>query len=271
MNVLEKDILTLEEAAELFNVSVKTFIKLLKEERVPARKIGREWRFSRRALIEWLSSGDSQVYSSSETETREFFNKVAPQWEELSKGYYDESIKNKILELGILDKKMRVVDLGSGDGYIARSIAAFVEKVVAVDISAEMLKELDKKAKQSGIANIQTVESDGQDVPLKDSSIDVVFANMYLHHIEEPEDAIREIHRLLKSGGMVFLTDFYEHANSELKEKMHDTWPGFKQSEIKKWFEKNGFGSVKVEKITDELTNGGNNTLKVFALTAVKQ
>ncbi|NLO40177.1 MAG: helix-turn-helix domain-containing protein, partial [Ruminiclostridium sp.] len=37
----------MEEAAELFGVSIKTFIKLLREENVPARKIGREWRFSK--------------------------------------------------------------------------------------------------------------------------------------------------------------------------------------------------------------------------------
>ena len=66
---MEKEILTMEEAAERFSVSIKTFIKLLKEEKVPGRKIGREWRFSRKALIDWLSSGDSQVYSSSEGDT----------------------------------------------------------------------------------------------------------------------------------------------------------------------------------------------------------
>ena len=54
---VDKEILNMEEAAELFNVSVKTFIKLLKEEKVPGRKIGREWRFSRSALVNWLSSG----------------------------------------------------------------------------------------------------------------------------------------------------------------------------------------------------------------------
>ena len=83
---MEKEILNMEEAAELFNVSIKTFIKLLKEEKVPARKIGREWRFSRQALIQWLSSGDSQQYSSSESEAKEFFDSVAPEWSKLRAG-----------------------------------------------------------------------------------------------------------------------------------------------------------------------------------------
>jgi excisionase family DNA binding protein len=56
------DILNLEQAIEFLGVSEKTLIKLLREEHIPARKIGREWRFSRQALISWLSSGDSIDY-----------------------------------------------------------------------------------------------------------------------------------------------------------------------------------------------------------------
>lgn len=56
------DILNLEEAMEFLKVSEKTLIKLLREEHIPARKIGREWRFSREALLRWLASGDSIDY-----------------------------------------------------------------------------------------------------------------------------------------------------------------------------------------------------------------
>lgn len=59
---MDNDILNLEQAMELLGVSEKTMIKLLREEHVPARKIGREWRFSREALIKWLSAGDSIDY-----------------------------------------------------------------------------------------------------------------------------------------------------------------------------------------------------------------
>ena len=51
-----KDILNVEEAAMLLGVSVKTFNKVLHAEDMPARKIGREWKFSRAALIEWVGS-----------------------------------------------------------------------------------------------------------------------------------------------------------------------------------------------------------------------
>lgn len=59
---MNNDILNLEQAIEFLGVSEKTLIKLLREEHIPARKIGREWRFSRDALIKWIASGDSTNY-----------------------------------------------------------------------------------------------------------------------------------------------------------------------------------------------------------------
>ena len=58
----EREILNVEEAAALLGVSVKTFNKVLHTEDVPARKIGREWKFSRRALIDWVGSGKSRDF-----------------------------------------------------------------------------------------------------------------------------------------------------------------------------------------------------------------
>lgn len=59
---MDSNILNVEQAVEFLGVSEKTLIKLLREEHIPARKIGREWRFSKDALINWLSKGDSNDY-----------------------------------------------------------------------------------------------------------------------------------------------------------------------------------------------------------------
>ena len=59
---LRKDILNVEEAAALLGVSVKTFNKVLHSEDMPARKIGREWKFSRVALINWVGSGQARQF-----------------------------------------------------------------------------------------------------------------------------------------------------------------------------------------------------------------
>lgn len=267
---MDREILNLEEAADLFGVSVKTFIKLLKEEKVPGRKIGREWRFSRAALIDWLSRGDSQSYSASEGETREFFNEVAPDWEKLSRGYYDTSIKNKLIEWELLRPDRILLDLGSGDGYIARFAAPSVGKVLALDISGAMLRELERKAKAEGLRNIETVEGDGCDLPFADSSVDLVTANMYLHHIEEPEAAIAEIRRVLRMDGAVFLADFIEHGDREMMTRMHDLWPGFEPETVRRWFTAAAFRKIRLEFPDDAVSPRKTGVKPIFILTAYK-
>jgi len=58
----DREILNIEEAAQLLGVSVKTFNKVLHSQSIPARKIGREWKFSRQALIDWVGSGRSDNF-----------------------------------------------------------------------------------------------------------------------------------------------------------------------------------------------------------------
>jgi excisionase family DNA binding protein len=61
-NADSPEILNIEEAAALLGVSIKTFNKVLHSQNMPARKIGREWKFSRRALIAWVGSGSSSSF-----------------------------------------------------------------------------------------------------------------------------------------------------------------------------------------------------------------
>lgn len=267
--LMEKEILNMEEAAELFNVSIKTFIKLLKEEKVPARKIGREWRFSRQALIQWLSTGDSQQYSSSESEAREFFDRVAPEWSSMRSGYYDADVIGRLQNANILSKDMVLVDLGAGDGYLSRAVASEVASVIAVDISEAMLNELSKKAEKQGIKNISTIHADGCDIPLSDKSTDIVCANMFLHHIDEPITAIKEMFRILKPGGRVFLADLKEHGNREFRDAMHDVWQGFSEREITGWFEKSGFAIELFESLNKKIS-GKRADEGVFVMIASK-
>lgn len=54
-------ILTLNEAADLLKVGVKTAEKLARENVIPARKVGREWRFLDTMLMDWLAGGDVAI------------------------------------------------------------------------------------------------------------------------------------------------------------------------------------------------------------------
>lgn len=53
-----RDVLDVQEAADLLGVSVWTVRDAANKGELPARKVGRAWRFSRQALLEWLKGGD---------------------------------------------------------------------------------------------------------------------------------------------------------------------------------------------------------------------
>jgi len=60
----ERAIVTFQEAAGLLRISRPTLLELLKRGVIPARKVGRCWRFHRDALLAWVASGDSRVSRS---------------------------------------------------------------------------------------------------------------------------------------------------------------------------------------------------------------
>lgn len=53
------EILTADEAAQLLRVSVKTVLKLARDGRLPAQKVGRAWRFHRTQLLDWVAGSPS--------------------------------------------------------------------------------------------------------------------------------------------------------------------------------------------------------------------
>jgi len=63
MQVTADDALTPQQVAEFLQMSEHTILDLAAEGRIPAKKVGRQWRFSRARLIVWLSEGDSHVRS----------------------------------------------------------------------------------------------------------------------------------------------------------------------------------------------------------------
>jgi excisionase family DNA binding protein len=62
MSEQQKEILNVEEACQLLGISSKTFSKILKEGDIPGRKIGREWKFSRQALIDWVGNARARDF-----------------------------------------------------------------------------------------------------------------------------------------------------------------------------------------------------------------
>jgi len=58
---VQDKVLTLEEAAELLRVGRQAILSMTSEGKIPARKVGREWRFSKNALFMWLHGYENKA------------------------------------------------------------------------------------------------------------------------------------------------------------------------------------------------------------------
>ena len=111
-------------------------------------------------------------------------------------------------------------------------------------------------------------------LPFEDDSLDAVFANMYLHHIEEPPLAIAEMVRVLKAGGVLVITDEDKHGHEWLHEEMDDVWLGFDRDQIHRWFVEAGLKEVEVDctgsACCAESAEGESAAISVFAARGIK-
>ncbi|HHD2752422.1 TPA: class I SAM-dependent methyltransferase [Clostridium perfringens] len=174
-----------------------------------------------------------------------YFNSIAKEWNRIRVEYFKDELRERAINSVDINNKV-IADLGAGTGFISLEIAKKANIVFSVDSSKNMLGELYKAAKDSNLNNIYPINSEVEDLPLFDDSIDLIFMNMALHHVENPGKAIKEIYRILKPGGKVIITDVLEHNGQWAKEEMFDVWLGFNYDQLINWFEEAYFKNIYV-------------------------
>ena len=131
-----------------------------------------------------------------------FWNKRADRYSR--RPISDEATYQKKLEVTrkYFQPDMDVLEIGCGTGTTAIAHAPFVGHIRATDLSPRMVEIAQDKAKAAGIDNVtfEVLSVDALDVP--GASIDVVMAHSLLHLLEDKEQVIADIHRMLKPGGV---------------------------------------------------------------------
>jgi ubiquinone/menaquinone biosynthesis C-methylase UbiE len=182
--------------------------------------------------------------------SKDYFEKVADQWDQMRKSFFSEKVRKVAVIKADIQAGKLAADIGAGTGFITEELVQNGLKVIAVDQSEAMLEEMKKK-----FGRFDTVEyriGDFNNLPMQDETVDYVFANMYLHHVDVPQVAIEEMARILKPGGKVVITDMDEHEFEFLEKEQHDRWMGFKREDVESWFEQAGLKNVKVECVGEE-------------------
>ncbi|KAF2684923.1 methyltransferase domain-containing protein [Lentithecium fluviatile CBS 122367] len=166
----------------------------------------------------------------------------------------------------------RIVDLGAGTGKFTEALAAREEhfKIVAIEPHAEMREQLACKS----LNNVAVKDGFSTAIPADHSSVDAVFAAQQAFHWFSNEETLKEIHRVLKPGGvlgMVWNAEDYNTSRSydtatewssklrdyafSLDDKVDDHEPRFRHDQWRKVFE----NQLSSTPITAALVGGTNS------------
>jgi ubiquinone/menaquinone biosynthesis C-methylase UbiE len=205
--------------------------------------------------------------------SKKYFETVAEQWDNMREGFFSENVRDKAFDAAGLQPGELAADIGAGTGFITEGLLDNGLSVIAVDQSAAMLNKLKLKFPSSDQIDCRVGEA--KKLPIEDNSVDYVFANMYLHHVENPLKAIKEMKRILKPGGKLVITDVDEHEFEFLKTEQHDRWMGFDREDIKRWFIEAGLKNVFVDCVgekccTKSSSSGESAEISIFVASGKK-
>lgn len=156
-----------------------------------------------------------------------------------------------------LEKVKTLLDVGCGQCHWTRIVSSFLNKgvlVTAVDFDPKWAQENDIlqeffAAREIGL---EIKKADAVSLPFEDDSFDAVTCQTVLIHIENPLDALREMKRVLKPGGILICAEPNNLSYSAIKDSLIAE---FETDEIIEWF---AFGLIK-EKGKINLGKGDNS------------
>lgn len=144
------------------------------------------------------------------------------------------SIRDLLLPVGKkldqfnIENGFSIVDFGCGPGSFVEYASKLVGnsgKVYAVDVHPLAIKAVKEKAKSKGLENVIPVLATGYPVDINSHSVDVIYALDMFHHIRDTAGFLKELHRLLKPNGTLFIESGHQRMdNARQKIIKSDCW-----------------------------------------------
>jgi ArsR family transcriptional regulator len=172
------------------------------------------------------------VLAERKRRSREYFASAAGRWDRTRDELFGTKVHSLSL-LGLLDGDWTVGDLGCGTGAVAEALAPFVDRVVAVDNSREMLAAA--RDRVGAFDNIELRCGELEDLPLDDHSLDAETLILVLHHLPDPSRVLAEVARTLRPGGRLLIVDMLPHDRQDYQQQMGHVWLGFSQDQVRRF------------------------------------
>ena len=137
-------------------------------------------------------------------------------WDKWAKSYdgkgwryiYLRKCQSGVVSLLDIKENICVLDIGCGTGWALGQIAKLVDgkgSFYGIDLSAKMIEKAKENFKEQ--KQFQFMKANAESIPLEDNKFDVIICTNSFHHYLNPDKALKEMYRLLKAEGKVYILD----------------------------------------------------------------
>ena len=163
--------------------------------------------------------------------------------------FWTAYMRDQSLELALLnDKKLTVIDVGSGTGFTTQGITKFIspQQITCIDQSPHQMQ----KAKQkSDLIGCTFILGDAENIPFANNTFDRYISAGSIEYWPNPQKGIQEAMRVIKPGGIALMIGPLEPGN-KFGRFLANTWMLFpKEEEYLTWYRSAGFKEIRIKYI----------------------
>src|SRR5579863_2846084 len=158
------------------------------------------------------------------------------------------------------------IDLGCGDGTITVEISRFARRVVGVDVNPRALVAARKRAERERRENVVFREDRIEALSETDATFDLAVFSQSLHHMEHPEQGVKQAARVLRPGGRLLLVDLAPHEEGWVIPKLGHVHLGFAPDALGNMLRDAGLKNI----VLEEVHQRRGEVFRVLVATAVK-
>ena len=162
----------------------------------------------------------------------------------------DDAHLSLLLDLVSGGKYNKILDIGTGTGYLAFPLAEQfpTASVYGIDIADVIVEKNNATVKEKNIPNLSFQVFDGIKYPFSDESVDLIVTRYAFHHFPDVVNAIQQMNKILVKGGKVLVSDPMRNENDDnrvidnfMRVKKDGHIQFYSSNELDKLFTENGF------------------------------
>ena len=179
----------------------------------------------------------------------------AEAYEAMDHSAVNTAFVDRVVELGASEGHF--LDLGTGPAQIPIFLAQRCPKIriTGIDLSVNMLTLGEQHVAEAKLGDRITLECvDAKVLPYPDQSFDGVISNSIIHHLPDPMAAFREISRVIRPSGLIFIRDLMRPDTPETAQALVDLYAADDTPYQKKLFYDSFLAALTIPEIEAMLT-----------------